>query len=806
MANEVPGFAHAGAADTATEAVVTGSVSEALPHWFSRIHLSAWALANAFAIVAVLLLVGTDTTVLTWAVFMSVNLALATRLGGLRAHAPAWENPGLVTGLAAVVGLGWAATVFAAAAGTSEFTPLVGCLAISYAMTLMSLPVFGHQGNAYPALLVGYASPIGWFLAQRFGVLVALGGVTLGLLPPLLAARLHRRALEALTGIVAQAFRIVPRELDTAPSSGNFLDDARSQLGFLQHAMADHRFLQATIGALGDGVLCVDRNGRVEHMNAIAEVLTGYTLREARGQFVNYVACLQMPGTRDVSLAAVHEVLRTGTLQRGDERATLRRRDGVSYGIDYAVSALRIEGEIAGAVMLLRDVTERRNALRTATWRAAHDPLTGLSNRADFEHRLRETLEREIVGTPVAHALCVIDIDHFAFINDTFGTAAGDSVLLRIGELLRQQIRGVDLVARLDGDRFGILLFHCPFDKATLIAESLRGHIETLNCVWQEHELGVKVSVGLVEVAHRECPLGDLLSAVDYACHKAKRAGGNRVQTLRADDDHVRRRDQYFTRIKEIQTALRYDRFELYFQTILPVGASIPNLNYCELLLRMRTDENELLAPRDFLMTAERYHLLPDIDRWAVKAAVDALRLEHPCLLNMDVVAINISAQSVSDEKFAEFVIRQIAEAGVEPRKLCFEIAESHLIRQWDKACVFIAAVKELGCQIALDGFGLGTHSFQVLKKLHVDYLKIHEDFVRNVTANSVDYEVVLGISRVAKTLRINTIASGVSNLATRETLRNMGVDYVQGFMVEPPRPILELAAQSVQPTPSTLH
>ncbi|MGH8595789.1 MAG: EAL domain-containing protein, partial [Gammaproteobacteria bacterium] len=393
-------------------------------------------------------------------------------------------------------------------------------------------------------------------------------------------------------------------------------------------------------------------------------------------------------------------------------------------------------------------------------------------------------------GVPIQHGLCVIDLDHFALINERYGTAAGDFVLQRVADALKCKLRGVDLLARLDGDRFGVLLLNCAFDRAKLIAEGLRYQIASLSCPWQEVEINPRASVGLIEVLPGQTRMTELLSSADYACLKAKSDGGNRVYAVHAEDELCRSRDPILLRIKEIETALRYDHFELLFQPVLPIRSDHESINYCEVSLRMRTDSGETLAPRDFLPVAERYHLLPDLDRWIVKATIDAFRRSHPKLHQIDIVAVNISAQAVSDEKFLDTVVKLLNESEIPTTRLCFELAESQLIKQWDRACSFIATLKNLGCHIALDGFGLGTYSFQLLKKLPVDFLKIHEDFVRNLTHNSVDYEVVLGILRVAKALRIRTIAGGVTNSATRDVLSGMGVDFAQGFAVEEPRPL----------------
>jgi len=209
----------------------------------------------------------------------------------------------------------------------------------------------------------------------------------------------------------------------------------------------------------------------------------------------------------------------------------------------------------------------------------------------------------------------------------------------------------------------------------------------------------------------------------------------------------------------------------------------------------MKGVDGDLSSPREFLVAAKRYQLMPAIDRWVTKAGIDALRMNHPALKGMDIVCINISGQSINDERFLEYIV-DLLEDDLEKSRICFDISETSLISSVEQAQFFIATLKAMGCRIALDDFGFGVSSFGLLKRLQVDYLKINRDIVRNMASSSVDYEIVLALSRIAKTLRIETIAQGVSTLATKDSLLGMGVDYVQGVLIEQPQPIL-FAAQS---------
>ena len=373
----------------------------------------------------------------------------------------------------------------------------------------------------------------------------------------------------------------------------------------------------------------MDAKGRVEDMNEIAEVLTGFKVTEARHQPLQAIVNLQSARDGNLANSVARLCLSLRTVQRGDESVILRRRDGVHYGIDYSMSPLGSDGA-GGAVLLLRDVTARRQAAKAARWTAGHDELTKLANHATFEARLSAVLEQESTGIQTQHGLCVIEIDQFGFINETYGVAAGNLVLQRLSEELQRKIRGVDLLARLDGNRFGILLLHCPFDKTKLIAETLRQEIETLTCAWHDTEIKVRASIGIAEVLPRNGNSTELLAAIDQACLKARQAGGNRVKSVIGSSQELARNSHVLTQFKEIQTALYYDRFELYCQSLLPIASDVSSLNYCELVLRMRCESGEMLAPRELLIATAGHHLLPELDRCMSKVSLKKPKPARP--------------------------------------------------------------------------------------------------------------------------------------------------------------------------------
>lgn len=762
----------------------------------SATFVNAWMLANGLGALAVLC-VRTGVSAAecaTWAVFLMGNCGLLKRVitNGENARAKARHSLDALTAIAVIFGLLWAWPAHWAL-GSGEL-PLTFTIMIGGGVVLLGLPVFAPRGAAYVVLLTGFCTALSaLLLAHGVASWGICAGVLAFLLPTVITARLQRELIANVEQLLDHGLGAASSALpSTLLEDHDYLDDARSKVGALRHQLVDYAQLHATMHAIVDGVVRVNTLGIIEYMNPAAERMTGYELRQARGLPIGHVVMLQAPGARELAANSVATCIDRGELFRNDDGTTLRQRDGGIQRITFTVAPL-CEGDTrVGAVLLLRDITDARDHAHASAARAAQDPLTSLCNRFEFESRLQRALETPIIGGANPHALCVVNLEHFTFINDTYGSAAGDRVLLSLAELLVHKIRGADLLARLDDAAFGLLLYNSPIDKARLIAEELCGAIDSFHCAWQDNVINVHASVGVVEVRPGQTTLTEAMIAVDVACNTALRARGNRVHALQADDA-AHRRNQALAQVQELQTALRYDNFELYFQPLLAIAERAHVPVYCELQLRMSTQIGALLGPRDFLLTAERYHLLADLDRWLTKAAINALCRHHPALAGVGTVGLSISAQSVLDETFLQFVTELIEHSAVPRARVCFEITESHLIRQWDRGCAFIAAVKGLGCQVALDGFGVGTHSFQLLKKLPVDYLKIHPDFVRNVAYNSVDFEVLLGIARVAKTLRIQTIATGVQNLATRDILRGMGIDFAQGFLVEQSRPLTVL-------------
>lgn len=765
--------------------------------WVGRMAANHWLLINLLGIVTVIVAAGLSQgpRIFTWAVFLGANSVAYYGYTTRGAHTgESWfDRAALELGFAGIYGLAWAAAAYLTTIMTSA-PAAYAAYALTFAVVLLGLPIFAARGAAYASLLASYLMPVGYLLYSRDGMLVAVTAVTVATVMAVLSAEFQRRLTTGVANVLDETdtlqVQLAANKLALTIDSTDFLDGIRSQVGALKHAFVDAARTTATLDALSDSIIRVDGEGRVEYLNPAAENMTGYPLLTARGKSFTSVLRLHVPGSQTVAAAALEQCFDCDSPPRGSDHATLHRRDGVRIGVDYMVTPLHSAAPREGAVFLLRDTTERRKAARTLAWETTHDPLTGLVNRTEFEVQLKAALTKPGVKSDEQHALCVVDIDHFSFINDNYGEAAGDYVLQTLALSLGQRIRGVDVLARLDGNAFGILLVSCPLDKARLIAEGIRAIIAEMSFFWQDAQFSIHASLSLTSLVPRATNIGDVLSAAERACAATARAGGNRLEIIGANAARTFTPTQPGPHLIKNSTALQYEHFELFFQPLIPIGAEEDSLSYCELKLHLRADNGALIAPRDLPVTAGHHPRLPEIDRWLVKAAVEAIKSEHFDLTGMDVIGIGVSAQSVADEQFVDYVVRLIDDAAIAPAKLCFEILESPTSSQWERVSFFVATMKDFGCKVALGDFGRGAHSYQILKRAAVDYLIIHDEFVRNIAYNSVDYEIVLGIARVAKSLRVRTIAGGVPNLATRDMLRGMGVDYAQGLLLEKPRPL----------------
>jgi diguanylate cyclase (GGDEF)-like protein/PAS domain S-box-containing protein len=544
---------------------------------------------------------------------------------------------------------------------------------------------------------------------------------------------------------------------------------------------------QVTLQSIGDAVITTDSEGRIDYMNPVAESLTGWENREAQGQLIGNVLTMVDEVTREGGESPVVRCLREGRVLGLAEHTVLINRRGQEIAIQDSAAPIRDRaGNLIGAVMVFHDVSKERRLHRALHYQASHDALTGLINRREFENRLTVAVEEARQNLQARHVLLYLDLDQFKLVNDTCGHPAGDLLLKQITGVIQSRVRGGDTLARLGGDEFGILLQDCSRDQALRIAENLRQGIRDYRFTWQGGVLAVGASIGIVEITNEIPTVANVMSAADVACYSAKDSGRNRVQLYRPDDVPERHREMHW--ISKLARARDESRFELFYQPIVPIQPKQHEREHFELMLRLRDETGTIVAPAEFIPAAERYNIMPSIDRWVVRQALDRVVHRIESGVKPFTVAVNLSGTSLNDERFLEFLIAELSASNLAAGAMCFEITETAAIENLGNVVYFMRELKNRGCHFALDDFGSGLSSFMYLKTLPVDYLKIDGQFVENVTRDPVDRSMVAAISQVGNAMGIQTIAERVESPEVLAELGRLGIGFAQGFYIAKPR------------------
>ncbi|MGO9934502.1 MAG: PAS domain S-box protein [Steroidobacteraceae bacterium] len=544
---------------------------------------------------------------------------------------------------------------------------------------------------------------------------------------------------------------------------------------------------QVTLQSIGDAVITTDSEGRIDYMNPVAESLTGWENREAQGQLIGGVLTVVDETTREGSEGPVMRCLREGQVLGLAEHTVLVARRGQEIAIQDSAAPIRDRaGNLIGAVMVFHDVSKERRLHRALHYQASHDALTGLINRREFEKRLTAAVEDARQNRQARHVLLYLDLDQFKLVNDTCGHPAGDLLLKQITGVLQSRVRGGDTLARLGGDEFGILLQDCTLDQAQRVAETVRQAIRDYRFIWQNGVLAVGVSIGIVEISNEVPTVANVMSAADVACYSAKDSGRNRVQVYKPDNVPERHREMQW--VSKLTRARDENRFELFYQPIVPIGTNAHDREHFELMLRLRDESGTLVTPAEFIPAAERYNIMASIDRWVVRQALDRVVHRIASGVKPFTIAVNLSGTSLNDEHFLEYLIAQLTASELAAGAMCFEITETAAIENLGNVVYFMRELKTRGCHFALDDFGSGLSSFMYLKTLPVDYLKIDGQFVENVTRDPVDRSMVAAISQVGKAMGIQTIAERVESAEVLAELGRLGIGFAQGFYIAKPR------------------
>lgn len=548
--------------------------------------------------------------------------------------------------------------------------------------------------------------------------------------------------------------------------------------------------LSTTLCSIGDAVIATNIHGIIEYMNPVAEKLTGWQIEDAINQQLETVFCIVNETTRHTIDNPIKHCIENNKTAKLDRDIILINHSGKELAIEDTASPIRSkDGNITGAVLVFRDVSEARELAAEICYQSIHDTLTKLINRGEFERRLNIAIKKA-AEKKANQALLYIDLDQFKIVNDTCGHIAGDELLRQISSLLSQSLRETDTLARLGGDEFGVLLENCPLKKAAEISQHICEKVSQHHFVWDTQPFSVGASIGVIPITHESGTMANIMSAVDLACYAAKEKGRNCIHVADLDDEEIVIRKGELRWLTRIKQAVAQDQFSLYYQNIVNINQAEKSFDHVEILIRLK-DSEKFIPPGAFIPAAERYNLMPDIDRWVIKSLFKHCHLNRTNTENSNrVFSINLSGASIIDLSLIDYILKQQEIYNISTSQICFEITETAAIANLTNATNFIKSLKSEGYTFALDDFGSGMSSFAYLKNLPVDYLKIDGSFVKGIANDAIDYAMVKSINEIGQTMGLKTIAEFVENKEIYDKLSEIGIDYVQGYHCHKPEPI----------------
>ena len=556
-----------------------------------------------------------------------------------------------------------------------------------------------------------------------------------------------------------------------------------------QKLQKQERLFSAILHSVEEAIIATDVDMAVSFMNPAAEAIVGCNGSAAQGKKVSEL--LSIEGAR--STLDSFDIRPEGNRAFFFDNILIRNSQGRSIVADGSVTRIHEkENATEGYVVTLRDMTELKRLSDTINYQASHDNLTGLANREDFAARLEDIL-KTFASEDERHVLLFIDIDRFKAVNDSCGPLAGDELLRQIAGHIQANISRRDVSARMGGDEFAIILKDCGLDDGINVARRLQEAVQSTKFIWQSNVFPVTLAMGAVPLTMSSGDTHAVLAAADDACHMAKEEGGNKISVFHAEDTTFQRRRGEMEWITKINKAADEDRFVLYYQPIVPLNAASGYGNKAEILIRLVNEDGSIARPGDFIPAAERYNLMPLIDRWVVRNSMKAYRhlLDKGAEVAKGVVSVNLSGPSILDEELIGIIIDEVKEYGLSPESFCFEITETAAIQNLTSAIHFMKKLKDVGFTFALDDFGSGFSSFGYLSNLPVDYLKIDGSFVQTIDESLISYAMVESINAIGHVMGIKTIAEFVKSAAIMKRLVDIGVDYAQGYEIAEPAPLL---------------
>lgn len=534
-----------------------------------------------------------------------------------------------------------------------------------------------------------------------------------------------------------------------------------------------------------EGLFTSSVDGQLKSVNPAMCILFGYTDEaEMLLEVKNAAQFYANPQDRAIMLGEIHK----GDKVIGKEIKGVRK-DGSEFW--FAISGqIKREHDKQYLYGSISDVTERKQSNISLEYLATHDSLTGVYNRREFERRLQSGLVNA-QNQNSELTLLYMDLDQFKVVNDTCGHKAGDLLIKQLSQKLDAVVMEKGILARLGGDEFGVLLEGDNAQMAYLLANKLLNAVQEFRFVWENRIFTLGISIGQVPWQPNINSPEQLLSMADAACYLAKERGRNQVHTYSSEDKHMQRYESEMSWVTHINHALQHDSFELYYQHYQALSQRSEGHHY-EILLRMRDQQGNIVAPGAFFPSAERFNLTAKIDRWVIENYFSWLENNPQHNAELTRVSINLSGHSLADKELKLFVLNAFEKHKIPYKKVCFEITESMAILKMDETLEFINTFHKLGCLFALDDFGSGFSSYNYLKNLPVDQVKIDGSFVKDILVDPVDMAMVNSIKDVAKAMGMETVAEFVESTEIMVELGKMGVDFAQGYGVAKPHALTD--------------
>ncbi len=544
------------------------------------------------------------------------------------------------------------------------------------------------------------------------------------------------------------------------------------------------RWFSSVLHSVADGLVATDHNYQVQLLNPVAETLTGFGSENAQGLPLSQVFQLYDDNTElKVSLPTSFEA----ETPRYFDHVYLKNKQGAEIHVEGVISVIHGEtGEVEGIAIAFRDVSDIKSMSDKIVYQASHDALTGLINRQELFARVDDLIHNSR-NNGHHHAFAYVDLDQFKVVNDVCGHGAGDELLRQIAQTIDETVAGNYILGRLGGDEFGLVFLDAEWESNIRTSQELLGKLRR-KFIWQKNSFNVTASIGLVPIGGQDIDLYTVLSAADDACFLAKEEGGNSVKVYETADYSFLKRRGEMQWISRLTKALEEDRFVLYSQHIEPLRPELFPKD--EILLRLVEVDGEMIDPGQFIPAAERYNLMPYIDRWVIRNVMHHVRQRAQSDLESRVYCVNISGASLADDSFLDYVVELFEETLADPTCFVLEVTETTAIENLTRAVAFMNRLKKLGVTFALDDFGNGFSSFAYLKRLPVDFLKIDGSFVRDIDQDKIDYAMVEAVNSIGHAIGMRTIAEFVGNETIRRMLTDMDVDYAQGFAISRPEPL----------------